>query len=117
MMRFQLSGLLWATAYSLYAARDLLVVVHPRPDEIPVRFKWCVVGLYDGSHEFCGEECAEKTFLRLDGALWTTNKDGISSALLAAEITARMSNAPGNGAAIEGIKVAAASMPSAGGGR
>ena len=117
MMRFQLSGLLRATAYSLYAARDLLVVVHPRPDEIPVRFKWCVVGLYDGSHEFCGEECAEKIFLRLDGALWTTNKDGISSALLAAEITPRMSNAPGNGAAIEGIKVAATSMPSAGGGR
>ena len=63
--------------------------------EVPVGFKWYVDGLFDGSLGFGGEESAGATFLRLDGAAWTTDKDGIVPALLAAEITARMGRDPG----------------------
>jgi phosphoglucomutase len=63
--------------------------------EVPVGFKWYVDGLFDGSLGFGGEESAGATFLRLDGAVWTTDKDGIVPALLAAEITARMGRDPG----------------------
>ena len=64
--------------------------------EVPVGFKWYVEGLFDGSLGFGGEESAGATFLRLDGAVWTTDKDGIVPALLAAEITARMGRDPGD---------------------
>ena len=64
--------------------------------EVPVGFKWYVEGLFDGSLGFGGEESAGATFLRLDGADWTTDKDGIVPALLAAEITARMGRDPGD---------------------
>jgi phosphoglucomutase len=63
--------------------------------EVPVGFKWYVDGLFDGSLGFAGEESAGATFLRRDGAVWTTDKDGIVPALLAAEITARMGRDPG----------------------
>ncbi len=63
--------------------------------EVPVGFKWFVDGLLDGSLGFGGEESAGATFARLDGAVWTTDKDGIVPALLAAEITARMGRDPG----------------------
>ena len=63
--------------------------------EVPVGFKWYAEGLYDGSLGFGGEESAGATFLRLDGTVWTTDKDGIVSALLSAEITARMGRDPG----------------------
>ena len=63
--------------------------------EVPVGFKWFVDGLMDGSLGFVGEESAGATFARLDGAVWTTDKDGIVPALLAAEITARMGRDPG----------------------
>ena len=63
--------------------------------EVPVGFKWYVEGLLDGSLGFGGEESAGATFLRLDGAVWTTDKDGIVPALLSAEITARMGRDPG----------------------
>jgi phosphoglucomutase len=63
--------------------------------EVPVGFKWYVDGLFDGSLCFAGEESAGATFLRRDGAVWTTDKDGIVPALLAAEITARMGRDPG----------------------
>jgi phosphoglucomutase len=63
--------------------------------EVPVGFKWYVEGLFDGSLGFGGEESAGATFLRLDGAVWTTDKDGIVPALLSAEITARMGRDPG----------------------
>ena len=63
--------------------------------EIPVGFKWYVEGLLDGSLAFAGEESAGATFLRRDGTVWTTDKDGIAAALLAAEITARMGADPG----------------------
>jgi phosphoglucomutase len=63
--------------------------------EVPVGFKWFVDGLYDGSLGFGGEESAGASFLRIDGTVWTTDKDGIAPALLSAEITARLSRDPG----------------------
>jgi phosphoglucomutase len=63
--------------------------------EVPVGFKWFVDGLLDGSLGFGGEESAGASFIRLDGSVWTTDKDGIIPALLSAEITARMSRDPG----------------------
>jgi phosphoglucomutase len=63
--------------------------------EVPVGFKWFVDGLLDGSLAFGGEESAGASFVRLDGSVWTTDKDGIVPALLAAEITARMGRDPG----------------------
>ena len=63
--------------------------------EVPVGFKWFVEGLIDGSLGFVGEESAGATFLRRDGAVWTTDKDGLIPALLAAEITARVGKDPG----------------------
>jgi phosphoglucomutase len=63
--------------------------------EVPVGFKWFVDGLLDGSLGFGGEESAGASFARMDGTVWTTDKDGIVPALLAAEITARMGRDPG----------------------
>ena len=63
--------------------------------EVPVGFKWFVDGLLDGSLGFGGEESAGASFVRLDGSVWTTDKDGIVPSLLAAEITARMDRDPG----------------------
>ncbi len=63
--------------------------------EVPVGFKWFVDGLLDGSLGFGGEESAGASFLRRDGSVWTTDKDGIIPALLAAEITARLGRDPG----------------------
>jgi phosphoglucomutase len=63
--------------------------------EVPVGFKWFVDGLLDGSLGFGGEESAGATFARRNGAVWTTDKDGIVLALLAAEITARIGRDPG----------------------
>jgi phosphoglucomutase len=63
--------------------------------EVPVGFKWFVDGLLDGSLGFGGEESAGASFVRLDGNVWSTDKDGIVPALLAAEITARMGRDPG----------------------
>jgi phosphoglucomutase len=62
--------------------------------EVPVGFKWFVPGLIDGSVGFGGEESAGASFLRQDGTVWTTDKDGILLALLAAEITARTGKSP-----------------------
>jgi len=62
--------------------------------EVPVGFKWFVGGLLDGSLGFGGEESAGASFLRLDGTVWVTDKDGIVPALLSAEITARMGRDP-----------------------
>jgi phosphoglucomutase len=63
--------------------------------EVPVGFKWFVAGLVDGSYCFGGEESAGASFLRLDGTVWTTDKDGPIMDLLAAEITARTGKNPG----------------------
>jgi phosphoglucomutase len=62
--------------------------------ETPVGFKWFVDGLADGSFGFAGEESAGASFLRRDGSVWTTDKDGIILGLLAAEITARTKSDP-----------------------
>ncbi len=63
--------------------------------EVPVGFKWFVDGLFDGSLGFAGEESAGASFVRRSGNVWTTDKDGIVSALLSAEITARTGLDPG----------------------
>ena len=63
--------------------------------EVPVGVKWFVDGLLGGSIGFCGEESAGASLLRLDGATWTTDKDGIALGLLAAEITAVLGVDPG----------------------
>ena len=63
--------------------------------EVPVGFKWFVPGLFNGSLCFGGEESAGASFLRKDGAVWTTDKDGPIMDLLAAEITARTNKDPG----------------------
>ncbi|ABD68883.1 phosphoglucomutase, alpha-D-glucose phosphate-specific [Rhodoferax ferrireducens T118] len=63
--------------------------------ETPVGFKWFAAGLLDGSLGFGGEESAGASFVRLDGSVWTTDKDGIVPALLSAEISARMGRDPG----------------------
>jgi phosphoglucomutase len=64
--------------------------------EVPVGFKWFVSGLVDGSLGFGGEESAGASFSRLDGSVWTTDKDGLVPALLSAEITARTGRDPGD---------------------
>ena len=63
--------------------------------EVPVGFKWFVDGLVDGSLGFVGEESAGASFLRKDGTVWTTDKDGIIAALLSAEMTVQMKKDPG----------------------
>ena len=63
--------------------------------EVPVGFKWFVDGLFEGSLGFVGEESAGASFLRKDGSVWTTDKDGIAPALLSAEMTARSGRDPG----------------------
>jgi phosphoglucomutase len=63
--------------------------------EVPVGFKWFVPGLFDGSCAFGGEESAGASFVRRDGSVWTTDKDGLIMDLLAAEITARTGKEPG----------------------
>ena len=73
-------------------------VVHKlgrRLSEVPVGFKWFAPGLFDGSYCFGGEESAGASFLRRDGSVWTTDKDGPIMNLLAAEITARTGRDPG----------------------
>jgi len=72
-------------------------VVHKlnrRLSEVPVGFKWFTEGLFDGSYCFGGEESAGASFLRFDGSVWTTDKDGPIMDLLAAEITARTGKDP-----------------------
>jgi phosphoglucomutase len=69
--------------------------VQRKLNEVPVGFKWFVDGLLNGSLGFVGEESAGASFLRHDGSVWTTDKDGIVLALLAAEITARVGRDPG----------------------
>ena len=64
--------------------------------EAPVGFKWFAAGLFDGSLGFGGEESAGASFLRRDGHVWTTDKDGIAAALLSAEITACTGRDPGD---------------------
>jgi phosphoglucomutase len=71
------------------------VGINRKLSEVPVGFKWFVQGLLKGEYGFGGEESAGATFLRKDGSVWTTDKDGIIMALLAAEITAVTGKDPG----------------------
>ena len=74
---------------------DRIAAHYDRPvTEVPVGFKWFVDVLYDGTCGFVGEESAGASFLRTDGTVWTTDKDGIIAGLLAAEITARTGQDP-----------------------
>lgn len=70
--------------------------LHRRLYEVPVGFKWFVEGLFEGTLGFGGEESAGASFLRRDGSVWTTDKDGIVPALLSAEIMARSGRDPGD---------------------
>jgi phosphoglucomutase len=75
---------------------DRVAAAHARPlAEVPVGFKWFVAGLIDGSFAFGGEESAGASFLRRDGGVWTTDKDGILLDLLAAEMLATTGKDPG----------------------
>jgi phosphoglucomutase len=69
--------------------------LHRKLWEVPVGFKWFTPGLFDGSCCFGGEESAGASFLRRDGSVWSTDKDGLIMGLLAAEITARTGKDPG----------------------
>jgi phosphoglucomutase len=69
--------------------------LHRKLYEVPVGFKWFVDGLLDGSLAFAGEESAGASFVRLDGTVWATDKDGIIPALLSAEMTAQTGRDPG----------------------
>jgi phosphoglucomutase len=75
---------------------DLVVAgLGRRLEEVPVGFKWFVPGLLDGTLAFGGEESAGASFLRHDGNVWTTDKDGLIMCLLAAEMTVRSGRDPG----------------------
>ena len=69
--------------------------IDKKVQEVPVGFKWFVNGLYEGSLGFGGEESAGASFLRQDGSVWSTDKDGIILNLLSAEITAKLKKDPG----------------------
>lgn len=69
--------------------------LHRKLYEVPVGFKWFAPGLFDGSLGFGGEESAGASFLRIDGGVWTTDKDGLIPALLAGEIVAKTGRDPG----------------------
>jgi phosphoglucomutase len=87
-----------AIGKTLVSSSMIDLVVHKlgrRLSEVPVGFKWFVPGLFDGSCCFGGEESAGASFLRRDGRVWTTDKDGPIMDLLAAEITARTGKDPG----------------------
>lgn len=75
---------------------DRIASSHGKPlFETPVGFKWFAAGLCNGTIGFAGEESAGASFLRLDGSVWSSDKDGITASLLAAEITARTGQDPG----------------------
>jgi phosphoglucomutase len=87
-----------AIGKTVVSSRMIDRVVHKlgrRLSEVPVGFKWFVPGFFDGSCCFGGEESAGASFLRHDGSVWTTDKDGPIMDLLAAEITARTGKDPG----------------------
>jgi phosphoglucomutase len=93
--RWSASAVVGKTLVSSSMIDRVVVKVGRRLCEVPVGFKWFAPGLFDGSCCFGGEESAGASFLRLDGTVWTTDKDGPIMDLLAAEITARTGKDPG----------------------
>jgi phosphoglucomutase len=88
-------GAVGKTVVSSAMIDRVVAQLHYQLSEVPVGFKWFVPGLFDGSYCFGGEESAGASFLRRDGTVWTTDKDGLIMDLLAAEITARTGKDPG----------------------
>ena len=82
------------TLVSTSMINRVAAVLERRVSEVPVGFKWFVAGLIDGSYGFGGEESAGAAFLRMDGTVWTTDKDGIIMDLLACEIMAKTGKDP-----------------------
>jgi len=92
--RWRASAAVGKTVVSSAIIDRVAASIERRLYEVPVGFKWFVPGLLDGSLGFGGEESAGASFLRHDGTVWTTDKDGIILNLLAAEITARTGRDP-----------------------
>jgi phosphoglucomutase len=92
--RWRASAVVGKTVVSSAIIDRVAAKIGRRVYEVPVGFKWFVAGLLDGSLGFGGEESAGASFLRHDGTVWTTDKDGIILNLLAAEITARAGHDP-----------------------
>ncbi|MBV8398391.1 MAG: phosphoglucomutase (alpha-D-glucose-1,6-bisphosphate-dependent) [Acetobacteraceae bacterium] len=93
--RWSTSALVGKTLVSSSMIDRVVEKLRRRLAEVPVGFKWFAPGLFDGSYCFGGEESAGASFLRLDGTVWTTDKDGPVMNLLAAEILARTGKDPG----------------------
>jgi phosphoglucomutase len=90
-----MAGVIGKTLVSSAIIDRVVVDLKRKLWEVPVGFKWFAPGLFDGSCCFGGEESAGASFLRRDGSVWTTDKDGLILGLLAAEITARTGKDPG----------------------
>src|SRR6185295_19401338 len=93
--RWSANGAIGKTLVSSSMIDRVVKKLDRRLCEVPVGFKWLAPGLFDGSFYFGGEESAGASFLRLDGTVWTTDKDGPIMDLLAAEITAQTGKDPG----------------------
>jgi phosphoglucomutase len=93
--RWQASSAVGKTLVSTAMIDRVAARLKRRLYEVPVGFKWFVSGLIDGSLGFGAEESAGAALLRIDGTVWTTDKDGIAAALLSAEISARTGKDPG----------------------
>ena len=93
--RWQAQSAIGKTVVSSSMIDKVVQKLGRRLSEVPVGFKWFAPGLFDGSYCFGGEESAGASFLRLDGTVWTTDKDGMIMDLLAVEITARTGKDPG----------------------
>lgn len=93
--RWPASAVIGKTAVSSSLIDRVVASLGRKLWEVPVGFKWFAPGLFDGSCCFGGEESAGASFLRQDGTVWTTDKDGLILGLLAAEITARTGRDPG----------------------
>lgn len=93
--RWSLESAIGKTVVSSQMIDRVARKLNRRVYETPVGFKWFVRGLFDGTLSFAGEESAGGVFARMDGSVWTTDKDGIAMALLAAEMTARTRKDPG----------------------
>jgi phosphoglucomutase len=93
--RWPMDAAIGKTLVSSSSIDRVAVHLNRRVAEVPVGFKWFVTGLLKGAYGFGGEESAGASFLRMDGSVWTTDKDGIIMDLLAAEITAVTGTDPG----------------------